>query len=254
MMASGDWDAAAQARVLAAIGAGWAPAETSFIGDWFVDRGLGGGRRAGSVKAVGSPGLPLEEAVAEAEARQRNWQQRPCFQIGPDNQELDALLDRRGYGKEGVSPVMAGPAETAMRAGSGRRMVLFVGTPLVALEEMWAAGGIGAARQAVMARTAPPKAVIMLREDDRVASAAFVAVHDGIATMSAVLTAPQFRRRGLGRETVAAAARFGMSCGAQTLALSVEADNEPAKALYAGLGLQQVSCYHYRMASEGASA
>jgi ribosomal protein S18 acetylase RimI-like enzyme len=248
-MSADDWAPPDRAAVLAVIGAGWAPAETEALGGWEIRRGLGGGRRAGAVRALGDPGMPLEEAIARAAARQRAWGERPCFQIGPDDADLDARLAGLAYAREGISPVMVGAAAAVAEAGRGKRMVLRVTTPLVALEELWAANDIGAARQAVMARTPLPKMTLMLREDDRVAAAAFVAVSGRIATMSALLIAPAFRRRGLGRETVAAAARVGLEMGADTLAFSVEAENTGARALYEGLGLRQISQYHYRTAS-----
>ena len=245
-----DWTPPGAHALLAAISAGWAPAESVALGGWVLRRGLGGGRRAASVWPAGEPGLPIDEAIAAAEAQSRAWEQPAIFQIGPADDALDAALATRGYRREARSPIMAAPAETVAAAGRGKRMVLRVRAPLVALEELWNAGGIGPARRAVMARTAAPKDILMLREDDRVAAAAFVAVHDGIAVMSALHVAPPFRRRGLGREAVGAAARMGSAFGAHTIAFSVEGENAPAIALYEGLGLQQVSQYHYRVAPE----
>jgi ribosomal protein S18 acetylase RimI-like enzyme len=247
------WAPPDRPTLFAAIGAGWAPAESVPLGGWVLRRGLGGGRRASSVWPAGEPGLPLDEAIAAAEAQNRAWGQPAIFQISPADTALDAALAARGYRGEARSPIMAASAETVAEAGRGKRMALKVRAPLVVLEELWNAGGIGPARRAVMARTAAPKEIVMLREDDRVAAAAFVAVRDGIAVMSALLVAPPFRRRGLGREAVAAAARIGLGLGAHTIAFSVEGENAPAIALYEGLGLEQVSKYHYRVAPKEAT-
>jgi len=50
---------------------------------------------------------------------------------------------------------------------------------------------------------------------------------------------PAARRRGLGRELVREAARIAVARGAARLLLEVSAANQPARALYAGLGFVQ---------------
>ena len=239
-------------RLFAALDATWPPLSREMLGEWALRRGdRGGGRRTAAVWPAGDPGMALEDAVAAAEARMRAWGQPLYFQIGgaPDA-ELDAALATRGYADEAHCSFLAAPVGDVAAAGTGGRMVVRVRAPLALFDEMWAAGGIGPARRAVMDRVAGPKETILIREDDRVAAACFVAVHDGIAVMSALHVAPRFRRRGVGRASVAAAAGIGAELGAEWMAFSVEDDNAPAVALYAGLGFREAARYHYRTLRE----
>ncbi len=235
--------------LMAALSATWPPAETARLGGWLLRRGLGGGRRASSVWPRQAPDGPLTDAVDAAEARMRAWGQRPSFQLGPGAADaaLDAALAARGYAVATPCAVLAAPAAEVARHKTGGRMVIEVRAALALLDGFWAEGGIGPARRAVMARAAEPKAVLMLRsDDDRVAAAFFVAAHDDVAVMSALLVAPTHRRLGLGAQATAAAAQWAVEAGAEALALSVERENEGARALYARLGLVEATCYHYR--------
>ena len=244
-----------RAALLAAIDATWPAIAREALGGWLLRRGdRGGGRRASSVFPTGDPDRPLDAAIATAEARMRAWGQRSYFQIGgaPDH-ALDAALEARGYAVEAPCGILSAPIAPVAAAGTGGRMVVRVRAPLALFDEMWAAGGIGPARRAVMARCALPKETLMLREDDRIAAACFLAVHDGIAVMSALHVAPPFRRRGLGRAAVAAAAEIGAELGASWIAFSVEDANAPALALYRGLGIEERARYHYRVAPQETS-
>lgn len=247
------WVAPDAEALFDALDATWPPAETRALGGWALRRGEGGGQRVSSVRALGDPGMGLDDAVAAAEAAMRAWGQQPLFQIEPKDAALDAMLAARGYGVRSPCPFMASPCDALAALGWGRRMVVRVRAPLAALDEMWSAGGIGPARRAVMARAAGPKETLVLREDDRVAAAAFVGAHRGVGVMHALHVAPAFRKRGLGRAMVAACAAFAAENGAATLAFPVEADNAGALALYRGLGMIEVSRYHYRAAPEEAA-
>ena len=244
------WTQPDAAALFAALDVTWPAAERDSLGGWVLRRGLSGGRRASSVWPKADPGMPLEAAIDAAAARMRAWGQRPYFQLSPADDALDAALVARGYVLDVVAPLLVAPAAALAARGTGGRMTVRVRAPLAILDEFWTAGGIGPARRAVMARCAAPKEILVLREDDRVAAALFVAVHETIAMPSAVLVGPGYRRRGVGAAIMAAAADWALEAGAETLALSVEEDNVAGMALYRGLGMEPVSRYHYRAAPE----
>ncbi|MFN3613349.1 MAG: GNAT family N-acetyltransferase [Rubrimonas sp.] len=236
---------------LAVLDATWTAPERVRLGEWTLRRGHGGGSRVCSVGPTGDPGLPLGEAVARAAAICRAWGQRPIFQIGPDDDRIDDHLDDLGWEVYDQSVVYAGAAQhLAASFAAAAPMTVAVRGPLAALDELWAEGGVGPARRAVMRATPAPKETLLLRLDDRPAAALFVAAVGDTAMLHALYVGQAFRRRGLGRAAVAAAARRAAEMGATTLGLAVTAANQPARALYGAMGMTEVCTYHYRRAPE----
>ena len=156
------------AGLRAALAATWPAAETRRLGPWTLRRGDGGGSRVSAATLDG----PLADP-AEAEAAMRAWGQRPLFRIGRGEEALDALLAARGYARHEPTLVLAAPA-AALAAAPDEAAVLGP-APLACMAEIWAAGGIGPARLAVMARAPEPRSYILGRLGDRPAGCAFVA-------------------------------------------------------------------------------
>jgi ribosomal protein S18 acetylase RimI-like enzyme len=236
----------ADARALyAALQATWPAAETRTVGPWTIRRGEDGGSRTEAASLQGSPEAGVAGLDA-AEAAMRAWGKRPLFVLRPGEEALDAALAARGYGVPDRNLILAAPA--AALAAPGGLSAIPSEAPLAVMEEIWAAGGIGTAKLAVMARTPPPRVSFLGRLGDRPAAAAFVAAHGGIAMLSALEVAPFARRCGLGARMVRAAAAWAAAQGAETLALAVRGENAPALALYARLGMAEAGRYHYREA------
>lgn len=159
------------------------------------------------------------------------------------------MLAERGY--EVVDPVelRAGPIADFPDYNPMRAFPHW--PPLAVVREVWEAGGIGAARQAVMDRVQGPKCAIVGRSpggSDRVAGAGFVGVHGKVAMIHSLEVVPDLRRQGSANQMMCAAAKWAQDQGAEWLALLVKADNEPAVRLYASLGMGVVGHYHYRRA------
>jgi GNAT superfamily N-acetyltransferase len=115
------------------------------------------------------------------------------------------------------------------------------------MEEIWAAGGIGPGRLAIMDRAPEPRAGLICRAADRAAGVGFVAMAEGVAMVHAVEVLPDHRRQGVGRLLMRAAANWADRHGGTWLALAVTSANAPARALYEGLGMDEEARYHYRM-------
>jgi len=118
--------------------------------------------------------------------------------------------------------------------------------PMAIAADLWAEGGIGPARLAVMQRAAEPKTVILGRAGDRASGAAFVAIHQGTAMLHALEVTPAQRRQGSAHNILRAAAVWAQENGAETLSLVVTTANAAARRLYASFGMQVVGNYHYR--------
>lgn len=232
------------ARLAALMEATWPPARQIALGPLLLREGRGGGKRVSAATAEG----PFTEAdLDRAEAAMRDLGQEPLFLIRAGDEGLDAALAARAY--RIVDPVVAYAAPVAALAASGAPyMSTFAHWPPLAIAcDLWADGGIGAARLAVMARATGAKTAILARNNDRPVGVAFVACHDGAAMLHALEVTPAARRQGSAHNILRAAAAWAQDQGMATLALVVTTANAPARALYASLGMQIVGQYHYRV-------
>lgn len=221
----------------------WPPAAVTRVGPWTIREGKGGGKRVSAASAAGAwdeGDLPAAEAAMEAIG------QPQLFIIGAGEDALDQALAARGY--RVVDPVLAySGATTDLGAGPIAPLAAFAHwPPLAVARDLWAEGGIGPARLAVMDRVAGPKTAILGRSSDRAAGVAFVALAHGCAMLHALEVTPARRRAGVARDILRAAAAWAAAQGAGTLAVVVTEANGPARALYASLGMAVVGHYHYR--------
>jgi len=98
-----------------------------------------------------------------------------------------------------------------------------------------------------MDRVSVPHTTILGRLDDTPAGCLFAAVSGPALVVHAVETSSRFRRRGLARHMMTAAAFWGQEHGAKRVLLLVTVANAAANALYRAMGMQAVSRYHYRI-------
>ncbi len=230
----------------AALAATWPAAEEVPLGPFLLRRSPGGGQRVSSARAL--PGAEgLAEALPRAVAQMQAWGQRPVFQILPDTPGLDALLEGEGWAIKDPTILYAAPLSAFAGIGTPRLSTFAHWPPLAIQEEIWSLGGIGRDRLAVMCRVAGPHVSLMARDGDAPAGTAFAAVHGGIAMIHAIEISPALRRRGNAARLMARAAVWAAEQGAELLALAVTEGNAGARALYAGLGMEPVLRYHYRV-------
>lgn len=236
-------------RLMAALDATWPAARVTEAGGWLLRQGAGGGKRVSAASPAG-PDARNDGAIADAEAAMRAWGQTPLFRLEPEDAALDARLDARGLAL--LDPVVLYAAPVARLAGRGSHVATVVRSAfaLAVMEDIWAAGGIGEGRLAVMARARGPSMRLLARAGDAPCGAAFVAVDGEVAMVHAVEVLGSRRRRGAGRLLIEGAARFAADAGADWLALAVLEANAPARALWEGLGMAALARYHYRIAPD----
>ena len=231
-------------RLMAAVDATWPAAEMVELGGWRLRRGAGGGKRVSAASPAG------RGEIRESEAVMRGWGQAPLFRLTPADSECDAALAAHGY--RVVDPVVLYAAPVSGLAGYRAHEAALYRAAFVPaiMEEIWAAGGIGAGRLAVMERAAGPSVRLLSRAGDTPCGAAFAGVDGEVAMIHAIEVLAGFRRRGAGRLLVEGAARFAAEVGAAWLALAVAEANTAARALYDRLGMVEAGHYHYRIAPE----
>jgi len=234
-------------RLFQVLDATWPAAARIENGPWTIRQGLGGGQR---VSAATADGEANEDQIGLAEQAMRALGQRPLFMIRGGN-ALDTWLDARGY--DIVDPVTLYCAKTETLAGPVPLTAAIPSWPPLAVQSnIWEAGGVTAARRAVMARATGPKTSLLGRLGDVPCGSAFVAIDSDIAMLHALEVLQDNRCNGVGRTLVTAAANWARTRGADWFTLAVTTANEAANALYQSLRMSVAGTYHYRRAPEGA--
>jgi GNAT superfamily N-acetyltransferase len=238
-------------RLYAVTEATWPPFERTPAGPWILRNGAGGGKRVSAATAIGDW---REEDVTAAETAMRMLGQEPLFMLRECDDALDTALAQRGY--DIIDPVNLWlcPIDQLTDIPIPRVTAFAIWEPLAIMRDIWAAGGIGPARLAVMDRVTAPKTGIFGRIDDKPAGAAFCALHDGIAMIHATEIAEPHRRRGLGAWMMRQAAHWAKGNGADWMSVLCTQANTGANGLYASLGMQVVGQYHYRILSKMSDA
>lgn len=217
----------------------WPPASRSRLGPFTLRDGAGGGKRVSAASLEGPFSDQDLDALEAAMAE-------PLMLVREGEAALDAALDARGW--RVVDPVVAYAAPVADLTADLPPLAAFPHwPPLEIARSLWAEGGIGPARIAVMERVTGAKAALLGRIDDRSAGMAFVACHGTEAMVHALEVRDSHRRQGLGRNLLHAAANWAADQGATRLSLVVTRQNTAARSLYARLGMGVVGQYHYRM-------
>ena len=216
------------------IAATWPPAATRQVGAITLRDGAGGGKRVSAASLAGDP------YDVELEASD-------LYVVWSGEDALDARLADLGYTQ--VDPTLLLSCDIAALVNPAPPPVsgFTVWPPLQVQREIWADGGIGPERLAVMDRVTARKTAILGRAQDKPAGTAFVAIHDGTAIVHAVEVRDSLRRTGTATHMMRHAARWAQANGATQLAVLVTEANASAIAFYNRLGLTGARCYHYRL-------
>ncbi|SOR79297.1 ribosomal-protein-alanine N-acetyltransferase [Streptomyces chartreusis NRRL 3882] len=228
----------------------WRPVESERLGDWELRAASGFTRRANSVLPLGDPGVSLDEALDTV----RRWYGErglPAYvqtATGAEGTQelLCAELEERGWVREVTAELWVGPLAPVADLAEPSAVVLSreadeawlaryqrKGVSEVALRVLQGGPSVWFATVPGAAEGAPPAAIGRCVVDGRWAGFAAVEVD------------PDLRRQGLGTAVMAALARRALDEGASAAWLQVEAENEGARALYAGMGFAAHHAYHH---------
>ncbi|MCT4683318.1 MAG: GNAT family N-acetyltransferase [Roseicyclus sp.] len=228
------------------IAATWPPAAARAVGPFTIPEGAGGGQRVSAARLTDPRASDATEAEIDAAlAALAQTGQPPLVMVLDHQTALDDRLAARGLALRDTTHALM--TDSATLAAVPPPVSCFAVWPPLAIQtEIWAAGGIGPARLAVMARATGPRMSFFGRIDDRPAGTAFAAILENTAMLHALEILPQHRRKGLARIMMRAAGDWAMSQGADRFATLVTGENRPAQGLYASLGFVPVGRYHYR--------
>jgi len=222
----------------------WPAATRTRIGPWMIRDGKGGGQRVSAATAEAAV-TPQDLGIAEDAMAQSGT--KPLFRVRNGEAALDGLLEEKGYRIGDPTLLYVTPITEMTNTPVPPVTAFQVWPPLAIMADIWAAGGIGAARLAVMDRVKGPKTAILARQADQPAGTAFVALQGSIAMIHAIEVLPALRRQGVARNILHAAGHWAQDHGADWFALAVTRANTGANKLYTALGMQVVGDYHYRI-------
>ena len=220
----------------------WPAARLHRAGPWLIREGQGGGKRVSAASL-------LEETpdIAQMETEQAALDQAPLVMIRAGQEALDTALAEAGYARVDPVTVLVAPARDMCADLPPDTGFTVDWPPLAAQVEIWEEGGIGPARIAVMDRCMLPRTTLLGRVGDKPAATAYVALHEDIAMLHALEVRAPYRRAGLGRQMMQAAAGWAVAQGAQWMAVLVVEQNVAAQGLYQRLGMRPAGHYHYRI-------
>ncbi|WP_299786177.1 GNAT family N-acetyltransferase [uncultured Marivita sp.] len=222
----------------------WPPADRTPAGPWMLRNGGGGGKR---VSAATAEGDWTDDDLAAAETAMRMLGQDALFMIREGEEALDSALDRRGYIIIDPVNLWVCPINRLTDTPVPRVTAFAIWEPLAIMRDIWAAGGIGPDRIAVMDRAEVPKTGLLGRISDKPAGTAYCAISDRIAMVHALEIAKPHRRKGMGVWLMRQAAHWAKANGAEWMSVLCTQANDGANGLYASLGMQVVGQYHYRI-------
>jgi GNAT superfamily N-acetyltransferase len=235
-------------RYYAVSEATWPCARKFTLGPITLREGQGGGSRVSSATVNGPVAV---SDIAAAEVAMSDMGQVPLFMIRDGEDVLDAQLAARGYEVKDPVNLWSCPVDLLTDVDIPPVTTFCVWKPLAIQAEIWAAGGIGPKRLAVMEHVEGQKTSILSRGNEQPAGTAFCAIHDGVAVVHALEILPHQRRKGMGVWMMRQAAIWARDNGAEELAVMCTKRNTGANGLYASLGMTTVGQYHYRILSNG---
>ena len=238
---------AAELALEAVTAQGWQPAETASVGGWLLRADGGFTARANSVLPLRAPGLPLEDALAAAGAWYAERGLPLKLQVPVEARRLlDAELGERGWPAVQATDVLAARLDLLGRDAPSAAVRLDAEPDDSWLAHYRDGSGLDLTARAVLVRH-ERVAFASVRDGEDVLAIGRGVVDGGWLGVSALEVDPARRRCGLASAVMAALWQWGREQAATRSYLQVEAENEPALALYERLGYWLHHSYHYRL-------
>lgn len=234
-------------KLYAVIDGTWPASAKQALGPWTIRLDSSGSSRVSAATAE----EPVTDAdIPQAEDAMRQAGQTPLFMIREGEDALDQDLAARGYIIKDPVNMYAAPVALIATDRPPPVTSFEVWPPLAAQAEIWAEGGIGPGRLAIMDRAREPKTTLLGRLNDQPAGTVYIGIAADCAMIHALEIGKAHRRQGLAAHLTRAAAFWAQDQGADYLTLVTTQANDSANALYSSLGMTLVGHYHYRTMPE----
>ena len=223
------------------------PGELHYDG-WILRMLRGKAKRARSVNAVYPSTLPIMRKIAYCERLYGRAGVPTIFRMTPFSTpgDLDAELERRGYGRFDPTAVEAATIDPA-RLVNGHAEPMDLRTWVEAVGEL--RGSPPAHRAAHFARIDGMPLVklpVAVHENGNIVATGLAIVEDDSVGLFDIITHGPAQRRGHARAIVASLLRNAWELGARYSYLQVQEANVAARRLYAQFGFEEQYIYWYR--------
>lgn len=230
----------------------WPSLRTVMCDGWLFREANGYTKRANSACALESRDEFLS-TLDRAERFYAGAATPAIFRLSPlAPRDADTILADRGYRFDDETIVMT----ASLDAWRGHDAAVAISPyPTRDWEDGYAAAhaldaAARRAHRAILDRIAPyPTAFASVRENGKAIAFGLGVVAQDHLGLFDIVTVPEARRQGAARKLVQALMSWGKSRDAEKAWLSVIADNEKAKPLYADVGFAEAYRYHYRVAA-----
>lgn len=233
----------------------WPGLEVAWDGGWIRRAANGYTKRANSVQCL-DPGddTDAEDRLAAAARWFEARGLRPVFRQTPLTAPgVLAALDALGWNPHDRSHLLA--MELGPQKADPRALVVPVDDPQFLAAQQRLQGydetTVAKLRAVCGAMTVPARGIVLHNADGEAVASGLMAVADGIAVTGNVITSRTERRRGHAAAMMRTGLAWARAEGARVAALNVLAGNDPAIALYEGLGYRRQYDYVYRLAAFG---
>ena len=231
-------------------GRSWPAAEEAWLGRWWLRAAGGFTARANSVRPLGDPGRPFDDALAYVVG----WYGErglPAMIRVVSGSNAGAELDRRGWSTVNESVVQTVTVARLRRVlGAYAGPAVVQSAPLPPTSWLLRYHGGTSTPVALQVLTGAPDVVFATIDGaDPAAPAVAIgraAVEPPWVAFAAIEVDPSARRQGRARAVMAAMTQWAASRGAVRASLEVLAKNDAALALYASLGFTEHYRYTYR--------
>ena len=216
---------------------------------WLLRMAPGKAKRPRSVNAFYASTLALDAKIAYCERMYGAARLPTLFRITPFSQpaELEAELERRGYGRFDTTSVQSAPIEAAGPGRAPDASVMNLRAWVDAVGDLRGTPPEHRASHLARLEGMPlPVRGVAVEGSGLVLATGLVIVEDDCAGLFDIATHEQARRQGHARTIVASLLRAARAMGARHAYLQVSADNVPAIALYREFGFQERYTYWYR--------
>lgn len=227
----------------------WPALNTSELGSWKIRISDGITYRANSVLVTGAaphgdPGISLDEAIAEVEAKFSSAQLPAVFHLPlPLYQELhDHLVDQGWSEKVRASFLISDLIDVKDFLSIFKERNLECANEEMPTDDFLALHGDQGLKEIMCSY---PARYISLRDRGEIVATARIAISGSWAILTRLFVAENQRRKGLAELLMLAGMKFSQDAGATKIALQLDQSNGAAHALYEKLGFKEHHTYTF---------